>query len=281
MKKSRWLIIAIFIVLSGCTIIDDLFEPVPTNQDGIEAYGFEVTYRFGDNVDEGLLVLMNIVYTQVIYMTDIEQFDRTEYWQTPKETWESKKGDCEDKAILFMYLIKKCFPELNPVLYCYNADDVFRHALIYLPSKLQYMDPTISNIQRPMDITQPPTIYIYKYVYAVLDYESTMQIAYNTHGLSEEIEFILSDNKIIKMPITPFIIFSIMICIFGIASSIILPKADEENKAVKTPLCPFCKCETKLMYYQYDDGTGFNIYWYCDCKKVKELEQQIEVEKSE
>lgn len=48
--------------------------------------------------------VMTWVEFYVTYTRDIAQFGCSEYWQTPEEVLENKKGDCEDYVILWMYI---------------------------------------------------------------------------------------------------------------------------------------------------------------------------------
>lgn len=63
--------------------------------------------------------------------TDMEQFGVRENWQTPLETLDSAKGDCEDQALLFMYVAKlrlDAEPSLVAI-HCEWEDAARNHAL--------------------------------------------------------------------------------------------------------------------------------------------------------
>jgi len=47
------------------------------------------------------------LYTYYEYESDTKQFDCDEYWQTPEQMIENKKGDCEDFAILTQAILKE------------------------------------------------------------------------------------------------------------------------------------------------------------------------------
>jgi len=47
-----------------------------------------------------------VIDQQVTYVTDPEQYRRADYWATPMETLKSKKGDCEDFAILKYFALR-------------------------------------------------------------------------------------------------------------------------------------------------------------------------------
>jgi hypothetical protein len=91
--------------------------------------------------------VLNIFHECIKIKYEKESFKKDE-WQTPQKTQEIKKGDCEDIAILLLYLLRQ-----NG----YNADVVFGithkkserfHAWVELnfEGKIYVMDPTIGFI---------------------------------------------------------------------------------------------------------------------------------------
>jgi hypothetical protein len=48
---------------------------------------------------------------RIKYATDDEQYGCADYWATPEETIASGRGDCEDKARLFLALVRENFGE--------------------------------------------------------------------------------------------------------------------------------------------------------------------------
>lgn len=53
-----------------------------------------------------ILAIKKFVEKNIRYVGDKETWNADEYWQTPKETWDRKSGDCEDGAILIYCLAK-------------------------------------------------------------------------------------------------------------------------------------------------------------------------------
>lgn len=88
MKKLLVLAVAV-IALAGCKM--PLFDfPIPDL--GLTS------------VDEVLRWTANNVYYQ---HDQVMHYPRTEYWQSPYQTYIWRTGDCEDFAILAMYLLKR------------------------------------------------------------------------------------------------------------------------------------------------------------------------------
>lgn len=58
-----------------------------------------------DNLEDKINYIGHFVRREVKYCRE-----EVANWQTPKETWELKKGDCEDRVILWMWL---CYQYLN------------------------------------------------------------------------------------------------------------------------------------------------------------------------
>lgn len=51
--------------------------------------------------------VMKWVATNVVYMSDSVVHAEKDEWQMPKETYQRRTGDCEDKALLAMYFLKE------------------------------------------------------------------------------------------------------------------------------------------------------------------------------
>jgi hypothetical protein len=47
--------------------------------------------------------LLQWTSTQIVYSSDQAEWGHEEYWASPEETFDAGCGDCDDKAILFMY----------------------------------------------------------------------------------------------------------------------------------------------------------------------------------
>lgn len=55
---------------------------------------------------EKIEYISNWVLKKIKYVAEVAGKDE---WQTPIETYESRQGDCEDQAILFMYFVNRYF----------------------------------------------------------------------------------------------------------------------------------------------------------------------------
>lgn len=91
-KLIRWL--ALVMLLSGCTPfwISDEYDP---QFDNIPP-SFQTT----------VVGICDFVDYRVQYTSE-EMHNRAEYWQSPDQTWDRKLGDCEDFAILVMYIMHR------------------------------------------------------------------------------------------------------------------------------------------------------------------------------
>jgi hypothetical protein len=70
-------------------------------------------------VVESIAEAEKIAFHDIEYVSDMEQYGHLEYWASPEETLSSMKGDCEDKALLFMRLVHDNFDE-HPTLCTYT-----------------------------------------------------------------------------------------------------------------------------------------------------------------
>jgi hypothetical protein len=90
-KLIRWLVLVM--LLSSCTppwICDDYdprFSNIPPSQETTVAG------------------ICGVVAQRVHYTSDGAAHHVDEYWQSPDQTWTLQSGDCEDYALLVMYLI--------------------------------------------------------------------------------------------------------------------------------------------------------------------------------
>ncbi len=57
--------------------------------------------------DEKAMQALNLVKNKISYVADSTQFKSSEVWLFPWETWELRKGDCEDGAILLANIMLK------------------------------------------------------------------------------------------------------------------------------------------------------------------------------
>lgn len=58
--------------------------------------------------DDKMKAILRYVHTKITYVSDKVTWGVEEKWQTPQETWDLKKGDCEDGALL-IYAIAQMF----------------------------------------------------------------------------------------------------------------------------------------------------------------------------
>lgn len=93
------------------------------------------------NHDEQAYAVLRHVVRIITYVSDFDNWKLTEYWQTPQETIESKKGDCEDGAILIYVLCRlkgipkeKCFLMAGDVFDPFKKRDAGHCWFAYKPN---------------------------------------------------------------------------------------------------------------------------------------------------
>ncbi len=57
--------------------------------------------------DRNIEGVLKWVSDNIEYRSDFQLYSTLEYWATPEETFKKKAGDCEDFAILDLYLLKR------------------------------------------------------------------------------------------------------------------------------------------------------------------------------
>ena len=67
-----------------------------------------VFFRSIEDVDQRAVAILRHVKGILTYIGDIYTWKLAEKWQTPLETWLSKKGDCEDGALLIAAFFYHC-----------------------------------------------------------------------------------------------------------------------------------------------------------------------------
>jgi len=88
----KYITLLLVLFMAGCTwFVEDTYDPAFD----IPATGATTPYEVCCWVGE-----------RVEYLGD-EIHDKTDYWQSPDQTYEWGRGDCEDYAILVMYLIHR------------------------------------------------------------------------------------------------------------------------------------------------------------------------------
>jgi hypothetical protein len=107
----------------------------------------------------------------IVYDSDIDHWGYSEYWASPEQTFASHKGDCEDKAILFMYFAHSTRLSPDPLLVAVRMSGNTGHALVRVGSV--YYDPTYGAWGAWSDLTNP--------VMYTLNYGEAMYIATHDH----------------------------------------------------------------------------------------------------
>lgn len=106
------------------------------------------------------------VHSNIIYVTDIKNYNYYDYWASPQEVIDKMSGDCEDHAILMMKICADQFGFLGDLIIISN--DGRDHALVKINNK--YYDPTAGNNELTVDFSSVKDT-------LVLDYNFTMMIA--------------------------------------------------------------------------------------------------------
>jgi hypothetical protein len=109
------------------------------------------------------------------YISDLEQFGRTEYFQTPDEFFRNRKGDCEDFAYFsaYVFLRKRWAFKAWVVLVAlrYNkgvhAVAVVKSEIGYIAIDYAHISEPFSTLEDAVEITVSP--YSYSYVLKILE----------------------------------------------------------------------------------------------------------------
>lgn len=90
-------------------------------------------------LDEQMIEILKWVVYNIVYTGDTKQYSRGEYWAKAEETAISKKGDCEDGAILMYSLARiKGIPANRMFLWCGDMKDVGHCCLFYKPTEYPF-----------------------------------------------------------------------------------------------------------------------------------------------
>ena len=89
----KWALVVLVVLLAGCVPwwVEDTYDPA-----------FDIPATGATTPRE----VCQWVIDRVDYLSD-EIHDELEYWQSPDQTYEWGRGDCEDYALLVMYLIHR------------------------------------------------------------------------------------------------------------------------------------------------------------------------------
>lgn len=91
------------------------------------------------------------VYQGITWVSDRETHGESEYWQTPEETVTTKRGDCEDKALVARDLLESIgFYKIRVIVGAWAGKG---HAWLESEDGKFFMDPTAGTIAfgRPQD----------------------------------------------------------------------------------------------------------------------------------
>ena len=103
------LLIFMFLFVSGCGFVTEIWD----DDEEWEKYYHEAEL---DEIVTDAESILKWVHFNVDYISDQTKWGIPEYWQPPHITLEDRTGDCEDYAILFMYLMYYYFDEKCPLL---------------------------------------------------------------------------------------------------------------------------------------------------------------------
>jgi len=89
-------------------------------------------YRFNDDsiLVESIEDVQTWCYHNIEYRYDIDVWGKREYWQLPEETYVMGTGDCEDYAIMFMYLCKTKLGITPKMVTARNKKSKVYHAMV-------------------------------------------------------------------------------------------------------------------------------------------------------
>ena len=92
----KWLTVLPLVFLSSCVPwwnVQETYDPTFSSIPTIPIYSVQ-------GIGEWLI-------QNIQYATDASHDSTSDYWQSPAQTYDSRLGDCEDYAILMMYLIHR------------------------------------------------------------------------------------------------------------------------------------------------------------------------------
>lgn len=122
---SIFIVFCLFLAFSSCSLVSSL-DSALTKDSGYKSEKFQTIMQACD-----------WVHQNIGYETDQVQYNRTDYWASPDETYKSRKGDCEDFCILLMAIIYNDFNVKAELIIINNET----HAIVYLWPMSKYYDP--------------------------------------------------------------------------------------------------------------------------------------------
>lgn len=125
--------------------------------------------------------LQEIIKESITYTKDYDKWKRFDYWQTPYLTWYYKTGDCEDRAILFSY-----------ILYQNGIKSIMRVSQYRLPddSKNYHAEIFVSS-ENKVYLIPRERVFI-KIVYT-MDYYEMMKQSYYNSRFNIAVKYIVGD----------------------------------------------------------------------------------------
>ena len=163
MKLRLPMLLSLILILTSCGLLEPFFGHLED---------WKYSFNDGGMSFASLDGLCDWMSSNVMYDTDLDQWGYTEYWAAPEQTFASRKGDCDDKAILFMYFAHSTHLASDPLLVAVLKGGTIGHALVRIDG--MYFDPTYGVWGAWSDITDP--------VMYTLNYGEAMYIATNGHN---------------------------------------------------------------------------------------------------
>jgi hypothetical protein len=103
--KNVLIIILLYVCLISCFNVEEYERPI-YNIDLPSSLKNDISDCLGiGNFYKAYDIIGDFVITNILYFADYRQFGQIEYWQSPDEVIINKKGDCEDRTILWMWLV--------------------------------------------------------------------------------------------------------------------------------------------------------------------------------
>jgi hypothetical protein len=157
------LLVAILLSLGSCSALSPYL-----------AFLQEWDYSFNDGGIQfaSTDALLTYVSTQIGYASDSAEWGHEEYWASPEQTFDAGRGDCDDKAILFMYFAYTRGLMKQVQFVGITLPDGNGHAIVRQDDR--YYDPTLG-------VSYPASM-LNGYILYRLNYGQTMYIASHDHA---------------------------------------------------------------------------------------------------
>ena len=156
----------VFVLLVGCYADHEQDESTPSSENKYYESDFK-----NDIVVKTFDEALHYVFTTIEYKDD-----PLDYWQTPEQTYTLKTGDCEDFAILVMWIIWEKL-KIDSRLILISKDGI-GHAIISVNG--EYYDPRNTGVMYRTMKAYPVDLSTWKILYT-FSYDETMHQAYFHH----------------------------------------------------------------------------------------------------